>query len=330
MSKQAQIKLLHSLYYDLDQISALSSAYNLFKAARLQQPDIKLQFVRDWYNQQRAATLWRKAPKRFTKNPVIQTRPMYQVQADLCDMGYFTKWNYKYRYILVVIDVMTKKAFCRALKNKNVQQVLPALKEILDPLKTVHIFQSDLGTEFTNSKTKEYFRQRHIQVWLSQDRETKAQIAERFIQTLRSKIMRYMTGHDTKEWVGVLQKIVSNYNNTHHRSIGMPPNKVTLENLQLVRRKLYPPISKSQNHRRAIAAHREQRQDDLKAGDLVRISRIQEQFEKLTFRWTDELFRIWQVIKRRPRYIFKLVDLAGETIEGSFYRENLLKVPEIL
>jgi hypothetical protein len=337
-------KTLHSLYYDINQISALGSAYSLYKAAHAKLPDITLRFVKNWYDQQRAATLWRKAPKRFTKNPVVQTRPMWQVQSDLMDMGYFVRFNNGHRYVCVVIDVFTKKAFCRPLKKKSAQIVVPALQSILDPLTTVRIFQSDMGTEYFNATLKAYFRRRNIEVWLSEDRETKAQIAERFIQTLRSRIMRYMTAHDTKEWVSALPKLVSNYNNSHHRSIGMSPNSVNSDNIHQVRRTLYPPppppgpqiVSKAQK-RRATSGHRprrppprQRREDDVVVGDLVRISRIQERFEKLTFRWTDELFRVHQVIKRTPRRIYKLVDLTDEAITGSFYRENLLKVPKII
>ena len=336
------VKILHNLYYDVNQASALSGVNALYKAARAKIPNITIGFVRNWFNRQRAPTLWRQAPKRFKKNPIVQTRPMWQVQSDLMDLNQFTSFNGGHRYVLVVIDVFTKRAFCRALKNKSAAVAGAAIRSVLDPLDTVKVFQSDLGLEFFNATVKAYFRERKIEVWLSQDRETKAQCAERFIQTLRSKIMRFMTAHDTKNWVDVLPNLVANYNSSRHRSIGMSPNDATPDRYHEIRRRLYPPAPKTSppaadgveakrdgpTARQRRQGRRVRREDDLKVGDLVRISRLQETFEKLTFRWTDELWRIRKVIKRTPRVIFQLVDLHGEDVLGHFYREHLLKVPE--
>ena len=323
-------KTLRALYYDVKHATALGSLNALYTAARLLHPAITIAFVRNWYNRQRAPTLWRQAPKRFAKNPVVQTRPMWQVQSDLMDLNYFKGRNGGHRYVLVVIDVFTKRAFCRALKGKSAAAAAPAIREILDPLTTVKVFQSDLGREFFNGRVASYFRQRKIEVWVSEDRETKAQCAERFIRTLRSKIMRYMTAHGTQKWVDVLPQLVANYNNSWHRSIGMAPNKAGPDTYHEIRRRLYPPAATANAKVKAPAAKRRRarREDDVKVGDTVRISRVLETFEKLTFRWTDELWRVRKVIKRTPRTVYHIEDLNGEHITGHFYREQLMKVPQ--
>ena len=46
-------------------------------------------------------------------------------------------------------------------------------------------------------------------------------IAERFIKTLKSKIYKKkMTANDSKSYFGYLNKLIEQYNNTYHRSIG--------------------------------------------------------------------------------------------------------------
>lgn len=68
----------------------------------------------------------------------------------------------------------------------------------------------------------------------------KAAIVERFIRTLRGLLFRYMTENLTDTYIDVLEKLVDNYNNTKHQTIGMAPNDVKPENEDAVFRKLYP------------------------------------------------------------------------------------------
>ena len=53
--------------------------------------------------------------------------------------------------------------------------------------------------------------------------EGKSVVADRFIRTLKSKIYEKMTANDKKSYVGYLNKLVEEYNNTYHRSIGKKP-----------------------------------------------------------------------------------------------------------
>ena len=48
----------------------------------------------------------------------------------------------------------------------------------------------------------------------------KSVIAERFIKTLKSKIYKKMTTNDSKSYLPYLNKLVDQYNNTYHHSIG--------------------------------------------------------------------------------------------------------------
>ena len=53
--------------------------------------------------------------------------------------------------------------------------------------------------------------------------EGKSIVAERFIRTLKSKIYKKMIANDSKPYLGYLNKLVKEYNNTYHRSIGKKP-----------------------------------------------------------------------------------------------------------
>ena len=53
--------------------------------------------------------------------------------------------------------------------------------------------------------------------------EGKSVVAERFIKTLKTKIYKYMTSVSKNVYIDKLDDIVSEYNNTYHRTIKMKP-----------------------------------------------------------------------------------------------------------
>ena len=60
-------------------------------------------------------------------------------------------------------------------------------------------------------------------------------------------------------------------------------------------------------------------------GDKVRISKKKTTFEKgYTTRWTEEIFTIVKVKRTQPP-TYKIADLNGEEIKGSFYEPELQK-----
>ena len=53
--------------------------------------------------------------------------------------------------------------------------------------------------------------------------EGKSVIAERFIKTLKGKIYKKISANDNKSYLSYLNKLVDQYNNTYHCSIGKKP-----------------------------------------------------------------------------------------------------------
>ena len=62
----------------------------------------------------------------------------------------------------------------------------------------------------------------------------------------------------------------------------------------------------------------------LQVGDTVQLSKRKHTFEKAYFQnWTDEVFFISLVSKRTKPPTYRLMDSAGEPLEGTFYRPEL-------
>jgi len=55
----------------------------------------------------------------------------------------------------------------------------------------------------------------------------KASIVERWNRTIKERMFREFSAQGSYKWLKLLPKIVSDYNNSYHRTIKMAPNAVT-------------------------------------------------------------------------------------------------------
>src|SRR4051794_34667537 len=87
--------------------------------------------------------------KKFPRRKVVVGHVDEIWGIDLASMDSFEKYNDGYKYILCVIDVFSKYAFCTPLKNKTAATVLNAIKEIVSERQPQKIWV-DRGSEFYN------------------------------------------------------------------------------------------------------------------------------------------------------------------------------------
>ena len=124
---------------------------------------------------------------------------------------------------------------------------------------------------------------------------------------------KYFSANSTNVYIDVLQDLVREYNNTRHSSIKMTPtNTSKKENELRVWRNLYPDRLEIKDTK-----------PEFSIGDKVRISEKKKTFEKgYTTRWTEEIFTIIEV-KRISPVTYRIADLDGEEITGTFYEPEL-------
>ena len=170
---------------------------------------------------------------------------------------------------------------------------------------------SDKGSEFYNRQVKELLKDNIIKLY-STENEEKSSVVERWIGTMKQHMYKYFTANETTKYYDMLDKLVENYNNTVHSSIKMTPVEASkVENELTVYENLYP-----ENDEKTKKAK-------FKVGDRVRIAKKKGKFEKgYTTRWTREIFVIEKVLNTNP-VTYKINDLKGEEIKGSFYEQEL-------
>uniref|UniRef100_A0A803J9B6 Integrase catalytic domain-containing protein n=1 Tax=Xenopus tropicalis TaxID=8364 RepID=A0A803J9B6_XENTR len=290
----------------------IENLYREVKKHRLKRKDVK-----EWLNQQDVYALHKPVRKNFKRNKVVVSDIDSQWQADLVSMIDLSKENDGIKYILTVIDVLSKYAWCCGLRNKTGTAVATAFQRIFEedhrtPIK----IQTDRGKEFLNKEVKQLFDKYKIRHFVSSD-TVKCSLVERFNRTLKTKMWRYLTKRNTFRYIDILPNLVYSYNHTYHSSIRCRPADVTKQNSLKIWKNLYYEYFSSKKIK-----------PKFKIGDDVRISKYKGTFSKgYEQSYTDEIFTIYDINTRGLRPLYKLKDLADDPIDGSFYAEEIQKVP---
>ena len=300
--------ILTNIYYDTKHPAGFSSVPKLVKASGYSKKKVEA-----WLKKQPTYTLHRMAKKKYPTRKYTVHDIDQQWQADLADVALISEQNRGYHFILTVIDLFTRYAWARPLKNKSGKEVAAAFKDIFREGRIPQRIQTDQGKEFENRDVRALFREHNIELF-SVKSAYKAAIVERFNRTLKSRLWKYFTMNLTQKWTNVLQDAVHAYNHSVHRTLGMRPVDVSPANVSEIRERL-------------SSGGRSTERSPFKVGDHVRISKVKSVFEKGYLpNWTEELFTVSNINRKKSPIMYKLKDYNGEEIEGSFYRHEIQKV----
>lgn len=296
----------------------------LYKAAKKvnNKNVVTLPKVRSFLQSQDVHTLNRSVHRTFKRNHyyVYYINDLWQI--DLADVSQYAKQNDNYRYLMTVVDVLTKFAIVHPLRSKTALEVTKAFQRILTTSgrgipKAV---SSDKGKEFKNKHFSALLTGHGIkQQFLLTTSLFKASVVEIFNRTLKTKLFKYLTtkASNNHRYIDVLQDIVNSYNDTVHSVTGMKPSAVRPEHV---------PYIYHQTHKK----HRgeaETRTQHLQPGEYVRVVRKQNTFQQ-TFaeKWTREIFIVTKVINKKPYKLYKLKDFNDVELSGKFYDAELQRI----
>lgn len=258
--------------------------------------------------------LHRQARKNFPRRSVYIKGIDDIWQCDLVDMQPHAKQNRGYKYILTIIDALSKYAWAVPVRDKRGDTITAAMRRVLSqnqPRFPVNI-QCDQGREFFNSHFQALMKQYGINMYTTYS-HLKASIVERFNRTLKSWMFKEFGIQGNYKWLDILPKLLLRYNARVHRSIGMRPKQVTSADESTLLQKL------------RSTGDKKKRKLKYSIGDTVRISKYKTLFAKgYTPNWSTELFTIDDIRLSRPP-VYYLRDTRGERIKGAFYEQELQK-----
>ncbi|KAL3087105.1 hypothetical protein niasHS_005344 [Heterodera schachtii] len=309
---------LDKLYNNPSSPAAFAGVTALWKEARKSIKHLRKRDVQHYLEGHRTYTLMRPRRVRFPRASTVAAGFMTDVQVDLADFQALSRHNRGHRYLLVAVDVLSKRLFVVPLKNKRAEEMLEAFKLLIGqmPMAPHRIF-SDKGTEFKNRLLKEFFEQREIEKHEPVHSSVKASVAERAIRNVKQRLYRYFAETETLNWVDEAQKIVDGINSSPSRAHGMRPIDVGFSNAQRVWKRLYG----------GHGAPQKRRPPRFRKDDFVRMSREKGQFEKGYLpNYGDEILEVDEVLKGVRPIRYKLRDEHGEKFKGSFYEQELGRV----
>lgn len=314
-------KYLSKIYFDPKHPASFKGPSKVFQSVQNEGvSDIPLAYIKKWLKNQDSYTLNKPLRRKFKRSRVIVTGLKDQYEADLADMQKIAKENDGVRFLLVVIDVFSRYLWVEPLQSKHEGNVINAFRNLMQKSGTPRRMRTDRGKEFTGRKVQTYFKNEHMEHWTAHNDEMKANFAERVIRTLKTSLWGYMRKNNTRRYIDHLQDMVSAYNNTQHRSIGMKPSEVKKGDVEsAVWWEQYRPKYSYEKSKKLLSV-----KFMFKKGDHVRISHMAKTFERgHDEKWTSEIFTIRSRYRSRAIRKYKLDDLLGENIDGSFYEAEL-------
>ena len=250
-------------------------------------------------------------PQKFPRRKVYASKANEIWTTDLMDVHRYAAVNKGMTFIVIVLDVFSRFAYARGVKNKTGKVVAKALSEILRESGTSPEFMwSDAGTEYYNHNVHSLLTRHNVKLYSTYN-TIKASIAERFIRTLRTLIEREYILTDSTVWYKCLPRLIHEYNTRKHRTIKMSP----LQALE--------PENEAAVYATQFQGSTGGTRPAFYIGQRVRTSLNKKLFEKgSTQNWTEEIFRISDIIPGQPT-TYQLEDLLGEKVTGGFYKEQL-------
>ena len=233
---------------------------------------------------------------------------------DFGEVQPLAKYNRGARYLLTVMDALSKYAWVQPLKAKTGVVVVKAFDKTLRQGRKPNRSQTDRGKEFYNREFKQWTHKHGIHHF-STDGDAKAALVERFNRTLKGRLYRYFTAANTFCFDDQLPRLVEGYNATRHRAIRMAPKDVTWNNEEDVWKRLCGKRLQQKPVR-----------PKFQVGDHVRLNKVHRTFEKGYLPgWTEEVFLVHRVI-RGPIPTYKIHEWDGSPVRGTFYNADLQKV----
>ena len=271
----------------------------------------------DWA-QQLAEELHKPIIRKFAKRKVVVKGVDEIWAADLVEMQRFSDWNKGIKYLLMVIDVFSKFGWIEPLQNKKGETMAAAFEKIFKSGRQPRLLRTDKGKEFYNKNVNQLLSRKNIKLY-STENEEKSSIAERFNRTIKQQMWKMFSANNNTIYFDKIGELLKNYNNSWHRSVKMAPLEASdIKNSNRVFANLY-----------SDEIYKPVKKPKFRIGDRVRISKYKRKlFDKgFTPNWTEEIFVIGDILHTKP-VTYRVVDLQGEAVTGSFYEPELQKTTQ--
>lgn len=149
----------------------------------------------------------------------------FNFQADLFDLQKLSRSNQGYKWILLVVDSLSRFVSTAALRNKSGPEVASGMEQIFSDLRNsgrlaFHILlATDLGNEFYNKNVEEVYKKYNIAHYCLRN-PIKCGIAEISGRVILRRLHQHMMYKKSKRWIDIIKDVTLAKNMRKNRSLG--------------------------------------------------------------------------------------------------------------
>lgn len=190
--------LLRDVYYNTASPACYAGLNKVYAEAKKRDAGVTLKDVSEFLHRERTYTLHHPARKRFPRAKTIPSGLNSDWQADLAIFDMFAKENDGMKYLLVCVDVLSRKMYAEPVKSKRFADMSVAFDRIFARAgaKPWKLF-SDAGIELNSKEMQKYFRDNDILKFTAYTNPlVHAAVVERANRTIKDRLYRYIS--DTK------------------------------------------------------------------------------------------------------------------------------------
>ena len=164
---------------------------------------------------------------------IIAWYPFEIIQMDIVFMNQYKKQNDNYKYFLVIVDVFTRKAFARGLKDKSNDEVKKEFLSIIKEMGTTpRKIMSDNDSTFLSNDFRNLCEKMNI--ILSPNvvgDHNYLGIVDRFCRTIKLIFAKLFIVNDNTNWIDHIQEVLDKFNDTPNQALDdITPNQALLKN----------------------------------------------------------------------------------------------------
>lgn len=120
---------INDILYDLWRKSGFVASQKLYQLAKSKDLSFTRSQINEFLEKQKTAQQT-KVIKKVARNPIVAPYAGFELQMDLLDMTKFANNNRGYKWILLVIDIFSRKLEALPIKSKSISKIMIWLKEI--------------------------------------------------------------------------------------------------------------------------------------------------------------------------------------------------------
>jgi len=205
------------------------SASKLYKIIKPNHPEITLKKITDVIKDQPQYQLHKKQKDKVAGH--IYSLFLNDVwNADLLDMSNYSHANHNYKWILLVVDIFSRKAYTVGLKTKTQESILEGFKTITNGKVYPKILITDSEPGFSSKLLSDWYSEHGIKHdTVEVGYHPALGVIDRLSRTLKEAIHKNMSEENDTIWYDRLSKITEAYNNTPHTALKIQ-NKVLTPN----------------------------------------------------------------------------------------------------